>query len=117
MSTSISQKHIARHRRHVRIRARVHGTAKRPRLAVTRSLKHIRVQLVNDDAKRTLAQATDAAMKRGTKTERAAAVGTAIAAAATSLKITAVVFDRGGYKYHGRIKALADAARTAGLLF
>lgn len=97
---------------------RVRGTLHRPRLVVFRSAEHIEAQLIDDVAGRTIATVNDRQLKtKGTKTERAAAVGSAIAAKAVAAKITAVVFDRGGYAYHGRIKALADAARGAGLTF
>ncbi len=109
----------ARAQRHRRIRAKVRGTSARPRLAVFRSLKHISAQLIDDQAQRTLASATDRQMKTaaGPKTERAAAVGKLLAAKAKELKIHRVVFDRGGYRFHGRVKALAEAARQAGLTF
>lgn len=106
------------HRRQARVRAKLTGTASRPRLTVQRSLKHISCQLIDDVAGRTLASASDVALKvTGTKLVRAQAVGTAIAEAAQQQKITAAVFDRSGYLYHGRIKALAEAARAAGLQF
>ncbi len=108
----------ARHRRHARLRAGLSGTAVRPRLAVFRSLAHIEAQLIDDVAGKTLAVVSDRLLKsKGTKTEQATAVGTAIAAKAKELKITAIVFDRGGFQYHGRIKALAEAARSGGLTF
>lgn len=107
-----------RARRHRRVRARISGTAARPRLVVFRSLAHIEAQLVDDVAGRTLVAVNDRQLKtKGTKTERATAVGTALAAKAVAAKLTTVVFDRGGYQYHGRVKALADAARAGGLTF
>ncbi len=103
-------------RRAARVRARVRGSAERPRMSVFRSLKHLRVQLIDDVRKLTLAAASDEGGK-GTKTERATLVGKAIAEKAKALGIQAVVFDRGSYRYHGRVKALADAARAEGLNF
>lgn len=108
---------LARARRRIRIRARVSGTAARPRLAVFKSNTGIYAQLIDDTAGRTLAAASDLKAKKGTKTERATAVGTQIAELAKAAKISEVVFDRGGFPYHGRIQAVADAARAAGLQF
>ena len=94
------------------------GTSARPRLVVFRSLAHIEAQLIDDTVGKTLAAVSDRTLKaKGTKTEHATAVGAAIAAQAKTKNITVVVFDRGGYQYHGRIKALADAARAGGLTF
>jgi len=108
----------ARARRHRRIRVKLSGTAQRPRLNVFRSLQHIYAQVIDDTSGTTLAAAsTLGAEAIGTKSERARAVGKAIAERAKEKGVTAVVFDRGGYMYHGRIKALADAAREAGLEF
>lgn len=110
----------ARQRRHLRVRKRVHGTAERPRLAVFRSLNHIYGQIIDDDRGVTLAAASDlngAASDGGAKLQRAAAVGAQLAQAAQAAGVTAVVFDRGGYRYHGRVRALAEAAREAGLAF
>lgn len=108
----------ARYRRHARVRAKISGTPTRPRLVVFRSVAHIEAQLVDDLAGRTLAAVSDRNLKaKGTKSERAAAVGTALAKLALEKKLNNVVFDRGGYRFHGRIKALADAARAAGLTF
>ena len=103
--------------RHARIRARVIGTAETPRLAVYRSNASVQVQMIDDAAGKTLCAASDLKMKSGTKTERAAKVGEDIAKKAITLGIKACVFDRGGFAYHGRVKALADAARSAGLEF
>ncbi len=108
----------ARFRRHRRVRAKVVGTAERPRLVVFRSNRGIDAQLVDDVAGRTLAAAGWLAVKdrsTGTKTEQAAEVGKLIAARAKEAGITTAVFDRGGYLYHGRVKALADGAREGGL--
>lgn len=111
----------ARQRRHERVRAKVKGTALRPRLCVFRSLSHIYVQVIDDDAGRTLAAASDvektASRDGKKKTEVAGAVGDLIAQRAREKGIEQVVFDRGGYRFHGRVKALAEAARKAGLRF
>ena len=109
----------ARERRHRRIRGKVVGTAERPRLAVYRSNKGISAQLVDDLSGKTLAGATWLGLKsfKGTKTEQAAEVGKALAEVAKKAGIESVVFDRGGYLYHGRVKALADGAREGGLKF
>lgn len=105
-----------RYRRHLRIRNRVSGTAERPRLVIFRSLKHIYAQLVDDVAQRTLLSVGDG-KQAGKKTEKAGAVGKALAEAAKGAGISKVVFDRAGYRYHGRVKALADGAREGGLEF
>jgi large subunit ribosomal protein L18 len=108
----------ARQRRHRRIRVTLAGTQDRPRLNVFRSLQHIYAQVIDDTTGTTLASAsTLGADVSGTKTERARAVGRTIAERAREKGVSTVVFDRGGYLYHGRIKALADAAREAGLEF
>jgi large subunit ribosomal protein L18 len=105
-----------RTRRHFRVRKKVNGTSERPRLVIFRSLKHIYAQLVDDNAQRTLMTVTDAGAE-GKKTEKSAEVGKRIAQKAKEAGITRVVFDRGGYKYHGRVKAVADGAREGGLEF
>jgi large subunit ribosomal protein L18 len=112
----------ARHRRHRRIRLKLSGSAVRPRLSVFRSLQHIYAQVIDDVSGTTLvAASTNEPTVRGTltgnKTDRARSVGQAIAQRAKDKGISSVVFDRGGYLYHGRVKALADAAREAGLEF
>ena len=110
----------ARERRHRRVRGKIHGTAERPRLVVYRSNKGITAQLVDDDAARTIASASWLSLRgsfKGTKTEQAAQVGKQLAANARRAGIEACVFDRGGYLYHGRVKALADGAREGGLEF
>jgi large subunit ribosomal protein L18 len=116
MSTSVRE---ARLRRHRRVRGKVSGTADRPRLVVFRSNKGIFAQLVDDEAGRTLASASWLGQRsfKGTKTEQAAAVGKTLAAEAKKAGVESCVFDRGGYLYHGRVKALADAAREGGLKF
>jgi large subunit ribosomal protein L18 len=110
-----------RARRHRRVRKKVSGTAERPRLAVRRSNRGVFAQLIDDDTGRTLASASWLALRstgfEGTKTEQAAEVGKLLAQAAFAAGIEACVFDRGGYLYHGRVKALADAAREGGLRF
>jgi large subunit ribosomal protein L18 len=110
----------ARERRHRRVRRQVYGTAERPRLVVFRSNRGIEAQLVDDVEARTLASASHLGLKKsfkGTKTDQAAEVGKQLAAAAKKAGIETVVFDRGGYLYHGRVKALAQAAREGGLKF
>jgi large subunit ribosomal protein L18 len=109
----------ARHRRHRRVRGKVAGTAERPRLVVTRSNRGIVAQLVDDANARTLASASWLQVKsfNGKKTAQAAEVGKLLAQKAKAAKIDTAVFDRGGYLYHGRVKALADAAREGGLKF
>ena len=113
-----------RKRRHVRVRAKVSGTQARPRLNVYRSSAHMYCQVIDDRAGHTLAAASDLDEEvkkligdEATKTDRAKAVGTVIAERAKSAGITAVVFDRGGFLYHGRIKAVAEGAREGGLEF
>jgi large subunit ribosomal protein L18 len=111
-----------RQRRHRRLRVRLRGTPQRPRLNVFRSLNHIYAQVVDDASGITLVSASTnepatRASMTGTKSERARAIGQVIAERAKAKGIDAVVFDRGGYLYHGRVKALADAAREGGLQF
>jgi len=127
-----------RYRRHRRVRAKIFGTARRPRLCVFKSSKHIYAQLIDDEKGRTLATASDRELNRKTQSEKRKAttknlkqetttrtgkvaiayeVGKLIAAKALEKKIEKVVFDRGGYKYHGRAKALADGSREGGLKF
>ena len=106
-----------RYKRHLRVRNKISGTPERPRLVVFRSLKHIYAQLVDDTSGRTVATVSDLGIEQGKKGERAAAVGKLIAERAKTAGITRVVFDRGGYRYHGRVKAVADAARKGGLEF
>ena len=104
-------------RRHIRVRNTISGTAERPRLVVFRSLKHITAQLVDDTQGRTLFTVTSASIDEGKKTEKSHAVGKRVAERAKEAGITRVVFDRAGYKYHGRVKAVADGAREGGLEF
>jgi large subunit ribosomal protein L18 len=109
----------ARERRHQRVRGKVSGTAERPRLVVFRSNRGIEAQLVDDLEGKTLAAASWLHLKsfKGSKSEQAAEVGKLLAANAKKANVETVVFDRGGYLYHGRVKALADAAREGGLKF
>ena len=110
----------ARERRHRRVRRKITGTAERPRLVVFRSNRGIEAQLVDDLARTTLASAGHLGLKKGfkgSKTEQAAEVGRLLAASAKKAGIETVIFDRGGYLYHGRVKALADGAREGGLRF
>jgi large subunit ribosomal protein L18 len=109
---------VNRSKRHKRVRVHVAGTSQKPRLAVFRSLNHLYAQLIDDAESRTLAAASTLEMKaKGNGVAQATEVGKAIAAKAKAAGVNAVVFDRGGFLYHGRIKALADAAREAGLEF
>jgi large subunit ribosomal protein L18 len=118
---SPSTRQQLRARRHLRVRKKVNGTAERPRLVVFRSLKHIYAQLVNDDQGRTvmgLSDGTEGVQADGAgKVGKAKGVGKALAAKAKAAGITRVVFDRAGYRYHGRVKAVADGAREGGLEF
>jgi large subunit ribosomal protein L18 len=113
----------ARHRRHLRVRRKVHGTAERPRLAVFRSNRHIYAQIIDDRAHRTLLAASTLSPEikdfrdKGGNKAAAEAVGALLAQKALTANITTVVFDRGGYIYHGRVRNLADAARSGGLKF
>ncbi len=113
----------SRIRRHLRVRKKVSGTKDRPRLSVFRSLRHIYAQVIDDLQRRTLASAStlDPELKGElsgkSKTEKARVVGALLGRRAKEMGIKAVAFDRGGYKYHGRVKALAEAAREAGLIF
>ena len=119
MSKQLAHKLHNRDQRKGRIRAVISGTAKRPRLNVNISNMHISAQLIDDTAHKTLGAASTVGNKaaKGTMTEKAIVVGTEIAAQAKAAKIKTVVFDRGGKLYHGRVAALADAARKAGLEF
>ena len=116
-----NKKAVARKRRHTRVRKKVSGTATRPRLVVNRSARHLFVQVVDDTTSRTLAYAStmeaDLRKATGDKSDKAKEVGKLVASRAKAAGIDAVVFDRGGNKYHGRIAALADGAREGGLEF
>jgi large subunit ribosomal protein L18 len=115
------QRRTARSRRHLRVRKKVSGTTARPRLVVTRSARHLYVQVVDDTAGHTIVSAStmDESVRgaSGDKKAKAAQVGKLVAERASGAGIAKVVFDRGGNRYHGRIAALADAAREAGLEF
>jgi large subunit ribosomal protein L18 len=119
--TQVATRGAARQKRHDRIRLRLSGDAGRPRLAVFRSLKHISAQVIDDASGKTLVAATSLEKElrsaTGTKAQDAAAVGRLLAERAKAKGVERVVFDRAGYRYHGRIKSLADAAREAGLQF
>ena len=110
-------KQEGRARRKRRIRKKISGTAERPRLTVFRSAKQIYAQAIDDGTGATVASASSLKAGEGTKTDSAKAVGAAIAGALKEKGVEQVVFDRNGYMYHGRVKALADAAREAGLTF
>lgn len=118
MSKTIQKKRASAARRAARVRAVVRGTKEAPRLSVKRSAKHIYAQLIDDGAGRTLCASSDAQAKAaGKPVEVARAVGKALGEKAKALGISAAVFDRGSYRYHGRVAALADGAREAGLNF
>src|SRR3972149_5524529 len=123
MTLNIKNKVEARERRHRRVRKNIFGTAQRPRLSVFRSNKHIYAQLIDDTTGKTLTTTSSLDQeyrqqnKKGSNSQAAATIGAALAKRAMSLNIKEVVFDRNGYLYHGPIKALADAARQAGLIF
>jgi large subunit ribosomal protein L18 len=119
MSNSKNTTRIAREIRHRRIRKNISGSAIKPRLSIFRSSKHIYVQVVDDSQGYTIASAAtvDKNIVEKTKLLRASAIGKSIAVKVQEKGIKNVVFDRGGYKYHGRVKALADGAREGGLLF
>ena len=119
--TEVATRGAARQKRHERIRLRLEGTPARPRLAVFRSLNHIYAQVIDDASGRTLAAASTVEKEfkgsKATKSEEAKVVGRLVAERARSAGVERVVFDRAGFRYHGRIKSLADAAREAGLDF
>jgi large subunit ribosomal protein L18 len=121
MTVTTKDKQVARARRHYRVRKKVHGTTSRPRLAVFRSNKHISAQVIDDTTGRTIAAASSTEKELRTSltntgnTEAATAVGRLVAERAKDLGVTKVTFDRGGFLYHGRVAAVADAARQVGL--
>ena len=119
--TQVASRGAARQKRHERIRLHLDGTTERPRLAVFRSIKHISAQVIDDSSGRTLAAASTLEKElrdsKKTKTEEAGVVGRLVAERAKSAGVERVVFDRAGFRYHGRVKSLADAAREAGLEF
>lgn len=115
-----TSKKLNREKRHRKVRAKINGTQDKPRLCISRSNKHIYAQIIDDDKGFTIAFASDLEVKDSKKVEKinlAQKVGELIADKAKDKKITKVVFDRGGFKYHGRVKSLADAARKQGLEF
>jgi large subunit ribosomal protein L18 len=116
MNTLQKKQEIFR-RRKIRIRAKIHGTEERPRLAIFKSHKYIYAQIINDDKGHTIASSNTKTLKGKTPVERAKELGTDIATKAKSAKISKVVFDRGGYLYAGKIKMVADSAREGGLQF
>ena len=113
----MKKKDDKRKRLKVKIRAKIFGTSSRPRLSVFRSNKFIYAQVIDDQKGKTLTEASDVKVTKGTKTERAKEVGKMIAEACAEIKVKEVVFDRNGFKYTGRIKLVADTARVAGLKF
>src|SRR5215470_15357855 len=117
----MQNRHTARARRHRRVRKKIQGTAQRPRLAVFRSNKHVYAQVIDDVAGRTLASASTAEAAKGAgstgSVAAAKAVGERLGERAKAAGVTSVVFDRGGFKYHGRVAAIAEGARGAGLEF
>lgn len=117
MSLATVKKHQHARLRASRTRARLHGTATCPRLSVHRSLKHMYAQLINDDTGQTLASASDKEVAKGSPCDIAKLIGESIGKKAQALGVSSVVFDRGAYRYHGRVAALADGAREAGLTF
>jgi large subunit ribosomal protein L18 len=110
-------KEALRIRRKIRVRAKVHGTALKPRLSIFRSKKHLCVQAINDEIGKTLASVNDSECKAKSRQECASAMGKLLAKKLMEQKITKAVFDKGHYKYHGLIKAVADGAREVGLQF
>jgi large subunit ribosomal protein L18 len=116
-----SKRSVSRSRRHSRVRKKVTGTAERPRLVVFRSTRHVQAQIVDDTIGKTVASAStmesDLRAADGDKTAKAASVGKLLGDRAKAAGVTKVVFDRGGYRYHGRVAAVADGAREAGLEF
>lgn len=115
MTATKQEQRVKRHRR---IRSKLHGTAKKPRLVVYRSLLHTYVQAVDDDNNTILCGMTDKTLKaKGSKSERASQLGEEFGKKLNELKITSICFDRNGYKYHGRVKAVADGIRNTGIKF
>jgi len=119
--TQVASRGAARRKRHERIRLHLEGVGSRPRLAVFRSLKHIYAQVIDDSSGRTVASASSAEKElrssTGTKSDEAKVVGRLVAERAKAAGVGQVVFDRAGFRYHGRVRSLADAAREAGLDF
>lgn len=113
----MKEKKIKRLKSHIKVRMKVMGTKERPRLCVFKSSSHIYAQVIDDEAGKVLASVSDLNIKKGKKTDRATEVGKLIAKQSLAKKIEKVVFDRGGFVFHGRIKAVADGAREGGLKF
>lgn len=111
----MNTKALLRTKRHTSLRHKVVGTAERPRLSVYRGLRHLYVQLIDDTTGKTIFGLSDKGLATGNGIARAQALGAAVADKAKSAKVSAVVFDRGGFRYHGQVKALADAIRDAGI--
>lgn len=111
------KKILARKKRHNRIRSKISGTAQKPRLSVYKSTTNNYAQLIDDVKGITLASASDLKVKKGNKTEKAKSIGLELAKKAKENKIESCIFDRSGYKYHGRVKAIAEGAREGGLKF
>ena len=114
---SLTSKKQKRDRRHTRIRAKISGTAEKPRLSIFKSNTALYAQLIDDDAQKTLAASSTKVTKGKSGMEKATALGTAIAEKALGLKIKKIVFDRGGYIYTGKVQAVAEGARAGGLEF
>lgn len=110
-------KQLNRTRRHARVRAKIAGTASRPRIAVFKSNQYIYVQVVNDEAGKTLLSVSDIEAKKGKKAEKALRAGESLAAKMKEKGLSEAVFDRGGFKFHGRVKAIADGLRAGGIKF
>lgn len=104
-------------RRERRVRGKLHGTAVRPRVSVSRTNKHMFMQAINDDAGTTVAAISDQKITDGTKTERASKAASQLAAGLKKAGVSAIIFDRGGYRYHGRVRAVAEALRQEGIEF
>lgn len=117
MTVRTSERRLGRLRRQTSVRKRVQGSAERPRLCVFRSTKHVYAQVIDDVRGVTLASAHSYKLSAGSKTEGAKSVGTAVADACKKAGVSKVVFDRNGFRYHGRVKAMAESAREAGLEF
>ncbi|MEK7458407.1 MAG: 50S ribosomal protein L18 [Patescibacteria group bacterium] len=116
MSTKVNHHMTRVQKRKLRVRAKLHGTALRPRVSVFRSSEHTSLQVINDETGTTLVTATEKEVKeKGNKSGRAVAVAKILAEKMKKVKVTTVVFDRGSYRYHGRVKAIADTLREAGI--
>lgn len=115
MTSTHANKRTNRIRRHTRIRAKISGTAERPRIAVFKANQHVYVQAIDDTTSKTVAAINDAAIKKGTKTERAMAAGKTLAELLKKQGIAKAVFDVGGFKYHGRVRAVAEGVREGGI--